>query len=125
MKVLLSIKPEYAKRIFDGEKKYEYRTSVFKRNDVESVVVYATKPIGKVIGEFKIDEIIEDDPRSLWEKTKLYSGIRKKDYMNYFSKRKKGFAIAIKSTSIYDIPLELEELDPKIKYAPQSFRYIF
>lgn len=123
MKVLLSIKPEYAKRIFDGEKKYEYRTNVFKR-DVESVIVYVTKPIGKVIGEFEIDEIIEDDPKRLWEKTKLYSGIRKKEYMSYFAKRKKGFAISIKNTLIYDIPLDLNELNPEIKCAPQSFRYI-
>lgn len=124
MKVLLSIKPEYAKRIFNGEKKYEYRTNVFKRSDVDSIIVYATKPIGKVIGEFQIDEIIEDDPKTLWERTKLYSGIKKKDYMSYFSKRKTGFAIAIKNTLIYDTPLELKELNPEIKYAPQSFRYV-
>ncbi|ACD52060.1 ASCH domain-containing protein [Clostridium botulinum] len=125
MKVLLSIRPEYVKRIFAGEKKYEYRRSLFKRNDVETIVVYATKPIGKVVGEFQIGDIIEDDPMIIWERTKLYSGIRKKDYMDYFKKRDKGFAISIKNIFMYDTPLELKELNPEIKTAPQSFRYIF
>lgn len=125
MKVLLSIKPEYVKRIFEGKKKYEYRRSLFKREDIESIVIYATKPVGKVVGEFQIETIIEDDPRIIWEKTKSYSGIKKKDYMNYFDKKEKGFAIVIKDAFIYDTPLELNELNPQITTAPQSFRYIF
>lgn len=37
MNVLMSIKPEYAERIFKGEKIYEYRKRRFKRNDVEKI----------------------------------------------------------------------------------------
>lgn len=124
MKVLLSIKPEYVERIFNGKKKYEYRKSLFKRNDINIVIVYATKPVGKVIGEFEIDKIIENSPNKLWEETKKYSGIKKKDYMEYFKKREKGFAIAIKNINQYDEPLELTDISKDIKVAPQSFRYI-
>ncbi len=124
MKVLLSIRPEYADRIFKGEKKYEYRKTLFKREDVDTVIVYATKPVGKVIGEFKIDSIMEDNPINIWEKTKLYSGIDKNVYTEYFAGREKGFAISIKKTRIYKKPLELEELNFNIKCAPQSFMYI-
>ena len=124
MKVLLSIKPEYAQRIFDGEKRYEYRRSVFKRNDIDTIIVYVTKPIGKVVGEFKIDKILEDTPNAIWEKTKLYSGIKERDYMEYFGERERGFAIGIKHTKIYDKPLDLKEINPEIKSAPQSFMYV-
>ncbi len=124
MKVLLSIKPEYVQKIFKGEKKYEYRKRIFKRTDVESVIVYATKPVGKVIGEFEIAEILEGDPITIWEKTKKYSGIDKKSYIEYFKDNKKGFALFIKNTTIYQEPLDLYEVDPKIKIAPQSFMYI-
>lgn len=124
MKVLLSIKPEYAQKIFDGEKKYEYRKKLFKRTDIKEVVVYVTKPVGKVIGEFEIDKIIEDNPNAIWEKTKDLAGINKKDFGEYFRSNKKGFAISIKNTVIYPKPLELNELNPKIKSAPQSFMYI-
>ena len=61
MKVLLSIKPEYAEKIFEGTKKYEFRRSVFKNRNVKTVVVYASSPVQKVIGEFDIEHIINDD----------------------------------------------------------------
>ncbi len=124
MKVLLSIKPQYVKEIFEGKKKYEYRRSVFKRDDVDTIIVYATKPIGKVVGEFKINGIIKEDPIVLWEKTKKYSGILKKDYMEYFKEKENAFAIGIKNIKIYDEPLELKDINPNIKYAPQSFMYV-
>lgn len=124
MKILLSIKPEYAEKIFNGEKKYEYRKRIFKRNDVKMVVVYATKPIGKVIGEFEIAEILEDVPNVIWEQTKKHSGIEEKDYIEYFRDNEKGFALSIKNTITYQKPLELNQFNPKIKCAPQSFMYI-
>jgi len=37
MKILLSIKPEYAEKIFAGTKKYEFRRSIFKNPDVKTV----------------------------------------------------------------------------------------
>ena len=45
MIALLSLRPEFAERIFDGTKKYEYRKRVFVREDVDKVVVYATDPL--------------------------------------------------------------------------------
>ena len=41
MKVLLSIKPEFVREIFAGNKKYEYRKAIFTKN-VNQVVVYST-----------------------------------------------------------------------------------
>ena len=38
MKVLLSIKPEFAEKIFNGTKKYEFRKSIFKNKDVDKVI---------------------------------------------------------------------------------------
>lgn len=70
MKVLLSIKPEFASKIFNGTKKYEFRKSIFKR-DVDKVVVYASSPVQRVIGEFTIADIICNDIESLWQLTKI------------------------------------------------------
>lgn len=77
MKVLLSIKPEFVEEIISGNKRFEYRKNIFKRKDVSSVVVYATKPYGKVVGEFEIEDIIMDNPKNIWKQTKEYSGDRK------------------------------------------------
>ena len=54
MKVLLSINPPYVDKIFNGEKKFEYRRAIFKDNSVDTIVIYSTSPIKKVVGEFKV-----------------------------------------------------------------------
>ena len=66
MQVLLSIKPEYAEKILNGEKKYEFRKVLPKNKSITKVIIYATMPIGKVIGEFEIAELISDSPSRLW-----------------------------------------------------------
>jgi predicted transcriptional regulator len=85
MKVLLSIKPEFAEKIFDGSKRFEFRRSVFKNESVETIVVYASLPISKVIGEFEIEKVLRKVLDDLWEETKDYSGISKEFYDQYFT----------------------------------------
>lgn len=69
MKVLLSIKPEFADKIFNGTKKYEFRKNIFKNKDVDTVVVYASSPWKYIIGEFKIDAILCGNVDSIWKQT--------------------------------------------------------
>ena len=58
MKVVLSIKPEFAFKIFDGTKKFEFRKAIFKNHKIKTVIVYASSPVQQVIGEFEIEKII-------------------------------------------------------------------
>lgn len=122
MKVLLSIKPEYVEQIVSGKKKFEYRKRIFKQ-EVESVVIYSTMPVGKIIGEFTIDKIINDTPLQLWEKTRKHSGISKESFMTYFSDRQDGFAIKIKEFIPYDLPINPKDVEDDF-VAPQSYKYI-
>ena len=90
MRVLLSIKPEFALKIFDGSKRYEYRRAIFKNQEVSRVIVYASDPIKQIIGEFEIEDILHGDPQSLWVKTRRHAGISKERFFNYFTKKSKG-----------------------------------
>ena len=123
MRVLLSIKPHFADEIFNGNKKFEYRKSIFKNQDIKTIVVYSTMPIGKIIGEFDIETILEEHPSILWNQTKRYSGVTKEFYQHYFKGRDKGFAIKIKSVHKYDNPICPYETYDNFT-APQSFKYI-
>ena len=58
-RMLLSIKPEYVNKIVAGKKKYEFR-KFHCREDVDTIVIYATAPVKQVIGEVSIISIIED-----------------------------------------------------------------
>lgn len=122
MKVLLSIKPQFAIKIFDGTKKFEFRKSLFKNSTVNTVVVYASSPIRKVIGEFTIDEILEEKPAVLWEMTQKHSGISREYFDKYFFNRDRAFAIKVKETTRYQEPKDL--IDFGLNFAPQSFVYL-
>jgi len=122
MKVLLSIKPEFALKIFNGSKRYEYRRAIFKNQEVSRVIVYASDPIRKVIGEFEIEDIFYDEPQLLWLKTKNYAGISKKRFFDYFTNKSKGYAIKVKATRVYDDPLPLSSF--MISSPPQSYMYL-
>lgn len=123
MRLLISIRPEYANAIFLGEKLYEYRRRIFKRSDVDTVVVYATKPVGKVIGEFTIETIITDMPSALWSKTSEGSGISSDYFFSYFSGVQVGHAIKIGDTIKYHGDgIDISDLG--VARPPQSYMYI-
>ena len=102
--------------IFDGEKKYEFRKVVFKNPKVKTVVVYASSPVQKVIGEF------EANPNEIWKKTKKYSGITEDFFYEYFENREIAHAIKIKGIKKYEKPLSLKD-DFKVM-PPQSYLYL-
>lgn len=122
MRVLLSIKPEFAFKIFEGNKKYEFRKAIFKREGITKVVVYASAPISMVIGEFEIADIIHDELERLWEETSRHAGIDEDYFYQYFAERETGYAIKIQRAKLYDDKLCIRQhfgLTP-----PQSFAYI-
>jgi predicted transcriptional regulator len=122
MKVLLSIKPEFAELIFDGKKKYEFRKTIFKNPNIKTVIVYASSPVQRVIGEFEIEKILSDHPEGLWEMTKEHSGITEQFFFDYFSSREKGFAIQVKKPKLYKKTLDLRSAFNTTP--PQSFMYV-
>lgn len=122
-KVLLSIKPEYADKIFSGDKAFEFRKSIFSSADVDTVVVYATMPVGKVIGEFKIAKVHSGSPDDIWKKTKHRSGITSDFFSRYFSGKKTAYAIEVGERKIFDKPKSIQEILGR-NVAPQSFAYI-
>ena len=120
-KVLLSIKPEYVQRILTGEKKFEFRKRLANK-PVDIIVIYATSPVMKIVGEVKVKGILEKAPSVLWEQTKKNAGITRKKYREYFAGCKKAFAYELDEVVKYTNGTNLEEIG--IYQAPQSFVYI-
>ena len=120
-KMLLSIKPEYVDKIVSGKKKYEFR-KFHCHEDVDTIVIYATAPIKKVVAEVTLMDIIEGDVEYVWHKTKGFGGILEKDYKAYYEGRKGAIAYQLGKVTLYDEPMELKDLG--LDYVPQSFAYI-
>jgi predicted transcriptional regulator len=119
VKVLLSIKPKFVESIIKGNKKYEYRKAIFKKN-VDTVVIYKTTPFCKIIGEFEIDGILYDTPENIWQITQEFAGITQDYFDKYFYNRKIAYAIKIGNIKQYE--LEPKDIIKQFK-APQSFMY--
>jgi predicted transcriptional regulator len=118
---LLSIKPHYADAIFRGDKRFEFRRAIF-RSPVETVVVYTSSPVSRVVGEFDIKGIITDKVERLWQRTRHSAGIDRTKFLSYFSGRSIGHAIVIGSVRRYPKALDLSSnfgIRP-----PQSFTYL-
>lgn len=120
-KMLLSIRPEFVKKIFDGTKVFEYRKTCCKR-DINTILIYETSPTMKVVGEARIEFIFFNSPEKVWKETHKGSGLTKEFFDSYF--RGKDTAVAYKLSNVikYDNAVPLSEFG--IARAPQSFCYI-
>lgn len=121
MKAILSIKPEFVEKIMIGEKKYEFRRKIFKQN-VDTVIVYASSPVKAIVGEFIIEDILNSDLETLWDMTHKEAGISKDFFLSYFKYLDKGYAIKIKSFIPYEKFIDINQLG--IAIPPQSYIYL-
>ncbi len=121
MKILLPIKEEYVEKILNGQKKYEYR-HVLTNEKIDGIILYATAPIKRVVGEVRVIGTLEASPSSLWERTKKNAGISREKYRKYFYGQKKAKAYVLDKAIRYSKKYKLEELG--VKKAPQSFLYL-
>lgn len=119
--ILLSIKPEYVERIFNGSKKFEFRKHLPQKK-VDRIVVYSTDPVQRVVGEVDVLETLTMKPSPLWETTKTAAGISRAKYRAYFKGCAAAYAFRLGQTQKYDVAKTLEEIG--VKSAPQSFVYL-
>ena len=119
--ILLSIKPEYAKKIIEGTKKYEFRKRLAKHH-VTKIIIYSTFPEKKVLGEVEVTGVLTESKMLLWETTKAFSGLSLDQYQDYFGNSVEANAYILGQVTLYNPPIDLSALG--LKQAPQSFAYI-
>ena len=122
MNVLLSVKPKYAEEIISGRKKYEFRKSIFKREDIKKMYIYSSSPVKKIIAIVDIVGILSDSPKELWEQCHEDAGISEREFFNYFKNSDIGYAIKISNVQEFSTPIDpyiYEDFRP-----PQSFYYL-
>ena len=123
MNVILSVKPRFAEAIIEGKKRYEFRKSMFERENVGQVYIYSTSPVSKIVGSFEVEDIIEDSPEGIWETCHRHAAISEDEFFRYFNGAATAFAIKIAHMQGFAIPLDpcslFEDFRP-----PQSFCYL-
>ena len=104
--LLISIKPEHFQAILEGRKRYELRKVAIRTARIDRVFIYVTRPVGRIVGSFRIGSVIEDHPRSLWREVGGESGVDKEVFFSYFKDQERGFAIGITDLFIFKRPID-------------------
>jgi predicted transcriptional regulator len=118
----MAIHPNYAEAILTGRKLVEFRKRALAA-DISSVLIYATSPVQRVIGEFVIERILAASPEEVWQRFGDVGCIDRADFDDYYASSKVAVAIEIKSFRQFDKPLPLSSLSPQPSI-PQSFVYL-
>lgn len=119
---LLSIRPEYAEAILNGSKRVEFRRTRFTR-DVSFVVIYATQPVGKIVGWFEVEAIETGSPDRLWSEFRGCGGITRSQFSAYYDGAKTGYAIRVRRAHRLPQARPLKAA-AGLDRAPQSFAYL-
>ena len=120
-KLLMSINPVHVDNILSGTKRFEYRKTRCKQR-VDSILIYSTAPVMKVVGEVEVKGIIEDSPGLVWQQTAKASGIDKNFFDEYYFGKKTAVAYVLGKVHRFKQPRSLSYYG--IKSPPQSFVYV-
>ena len=123
MAKLFSIKQNFAEKIFNLEKKVEYRRQNINIENNELCIVYTSSPIKKLSGYFIVKEKLRLPLKELWLQTKDYAGITKQQFLRYFEGCIEGTAIILKVVKQFIEGIKLNDIKTKISgfRPPQSY----
>lgn len=121
--IVLSIKPKYVDLILAGTKTVEFRRA-WAAEKVDTIAIYASAPIQKIVGVAQVADVVFATPSRLWDHCKRCGGgLTKSELLAYMDGKKKGYAILLSSVKRFDqgiIPSRvITDFSP-----PQSFRYM-
>lgn len=81
---VISIRPNFAEAILSGEKTVELRRRVPPIGVGTRLWIYATKPIGAVVGSAVVESIIRGSPSEVWKKCGGRTGVDRETFDVYF-----------------------------------------
>ncbi|RWO65005.1 MAG: ASCH domain-containing protein [Mesorhizobium sp.] len=81
---IISIRPNFAEAILSGEKTIELRRRIPLIGIGTRLWIYATKPVGAVVGSATVKRIIRGLPEEVWAKGGDQAGIDRESFDIYF-----------------------------------------
>jgi len=121
---LISVHPNYAQKIVEGEKRVEFRRC-WAAHPVSEVVIYATSPVQRFVAVARVKKVTVASPTRLWELAQsIGGGISREKLFAYLAGKKE--AVAIELTGVQPIG---KIFSPKEVFGskfrpPQSFCYL-
>ena len=119
---LISLEERYADGIFEGTKTVELRRRPMNVAIGATVWIYVKMPVGSVVGCAKVTELHTLAPSTLWKRFGSVSGLRRKEFFEYFSGLPKAFALNLSEPTRLSSPIPLNTLrDISSGFHPPQF----
>ncbi|MBU1702407.1 MAG: hypothetical protein KJ970_03690 [Candidatus Eisenbacteria bacterium] len=122
--VVLSLKPVYAQLILTGRKTVEVRRRFNRKWAGKRAVLYASRPLGALIGEALIADVVSGTPSAIWNEYGKAIGCSIREYENYVTGATEISALILGEILPYISPIPLMQVSHLIKRdvrAPQSY----
>jgi predicted transcriptional regulator len=123
-KILLSMRPRYAERVFARTKQVEIRKKFSRRWQGRQAVVYGTQPLGALMGEVTMSEITVGPPTEIWERYGSRVGCTYEELRDYVGSSAEVYAIELANANPYTAPVGIAQISHLINedlHPPQSF----
>jgi len=108
--VVLSIKAEYARAIFWGNKRVEIRKAFSKKWSGQRVSFYASSPVSGLVGEATISHVVVDSPEEIWMRFGSSIGCKKEYFEAYTRSWPRVSAIVLEAITPYEKVIPRAEL---------------
>ncbi|OUL30206.1 ASCH domain-containing protein [Nostoc sp. 106C] len=124
--LLLSVRPKYAYKIFEGIKEVELRRTRPRLQEGDLVIVYASSPKKALMGAFNVDKIVQKPLEDLWNEVSEKAAISHSEFCSYYNGLSVGCGIFLNKIYYFPQPVELERLRQAWSdfRPPQSYRYL-
>lgn len=123
--VVLSIRPEYSRKIIEGKKTVELRRRFpLSAPRGTQAYIYSTSPVRAMVGRAEIIDVVKLPILTIWKHFSSQALITKTDFSTYFEGLDYGFALMFANASPLPRQLDLSELRERFGFEPpQSFLY--
>lgn len=108
--LLMSIRPEFIRKIFNGDKLVEIRRKFNHKWSNRRVTLYSSHPTKAVMGYAIIQSVVSDTPSNIWEIYGSQLGCSKLEFESYTAGLNRVFAIQLNGIQPYRTPMPLSQL---------------
>ncbi|HWB28432.1 MAG TPA: hypothetical protein VG738_23330 [Chitinophagaceae bacterium] len=122
--IVMSIHPNYSKKIMDGDKVIEIRRKFNSKWKNHIATLYSSSPVQEIVGYATIKNVIEEKPDIIWAQHSDKLGCTKSEFDGYTKGAEKVYAIFLSDINKYHNNLSLNYLSNFLEKKitpPQSY----
>ena len=124
--VIVSIRPNYASQILNGQKTVELRRKFPSTSATGALaLIYSSSPVQAIVGYATISDVVELSIGQIWRQYGKSACIDRVDFFHYFEGLNRGFVILLSNVRALQKQLSVAHLSKEYGFVPpQSFRYL-